>query len=173
MSAMHSSRRSVPQGMTIDTWRKQLDCLFLLSQLNMKTDSYISNRLNSMGSTAPVNNYNNSSVSIENDRPFYLSHSPIASVEFPNNRLLKERRKSSNNSSRKTRNRRSKQHRWKSNQYRKMNKNEQLETENFRSRNMITVRRISCHQILHPDNKIPLENQKMKNQREFVRFHPQ
>lgn len=159
---MSSSRFNAPQKLVIDAWRKHLDRLFLLSQANIETDSHISNQMNSTRTTVPVNNYNNSSVTIDDDRPFYLSHSPIPSTEFPVDHQLKERRKSSNNSSRKSRSRR----RRKSTRHRKTNNNnnKQLETENFRSRNMITVRRISCHNIfdLH---KIRLEGQKVQKKK--------
>ena len=85
----------------IDAMRQHLDCTTLLSQLNIQTNAEMDNHSSLTISAA---NYNNSSIPIETDHPFYLFHSHTPLIGFSNDQKSKEQRKSSNNSSRKSRN---------------------------------------------------------------------
>lgn len=136
----------------IDAMRQHLDCAILLSQLNIQTSAEIDNHSSS------ATNYNNSSIPIEtdrpNDHPFYLFHSHIPSVRFADDQRSKERKKSSNNSSRKSRSRRRKV------------------TEEFHSRNMITVRRVSCKDT--PDqHRTQFEDENREDHSELKRYQKQ
>lgn len=156
----------------IDAFKK-----LLLYQLNIKTECNDHNLVSSTSRT----NYNNSSVPIETDNlsalyahyqidpPPDLQFDRITQPSFYLSHSYLQPSKLQNNSSR-----RRKQKRFKSNRNRK--RNNRVETDNFHYRNMITVRRISCHDILDPQmmrkrseyrsNKF--ENEPRKNEREFV-----
>jgi hypothetical protein len=143
--------------------------LSLLYRLNIKTDSILSQT-----------NYNNSSVSIDNLSALYEHYQidqqmyPLPDLQFDKIRQPSfylshsylQPCKLQNNSNR----RRRKSKRFKSNRNRKKNKNKRTVNENFHYRNMITVRRISCHDIRkrveYQSNKF--ENASMKNERECL-----
>ncbi len=177
--------------------------LSLLHQLNIETDSIECDNQNSKSSSTSYTNYNNLYVPIETENlstldahyqidsqiylppdlqlyktlqpSFHPSHSYLQPSRLQNSSLLEQQR----NSSQKSRSSRQKQKRLRSNRNRKNNNSKQQETTNFHYRNMITVRRISGHDILdsqmmmkkqfkYKQNK--LKNEKIKNECESIRF---
>jgi hypothetical protein len=131
--------------------------LSLLHQLNIPTDYDNQNS----------NSSNNSHAYYQVDSqlyrtiqpPFYLTHSYLPPSREENSRNNSRRRK--------------KQKRFKSNERRKKNMNKRSETDHFHYRNMITVRRISWHDML--DSRMTRKykqdnhkNEKIKNERECI-----
>lgn len=157
--------------------------LSFLHQLNIETDSIKC----VVHPTAKIfhNNYNNSYAPNEIDNlsalyeyyqidpymyppPDLQLYKTIESSRLQYESLSEQKRTGSNNSTRQSQNWRKKQKRLRSNKKRKKNNN-----NNFHYRNMITVRRISCHDIIDSQmmmkknykyKQINLKNKKIQNE---------
>ena len=166
-------------------------------QFNIERDSIEDPNRNSRSSSASYPNYNNSSVPFEiEDLSALYAHYQIDPKLYPppdlqlykaketsldlsqryfhlyNDNLSEQPR----NSSRKSRRQGRKQKRFRSDRNRKKFRNKRAEMDDFHSRNMITVRRISCHDILDPQMKMTgyqrdkFESEMMKTERECLLY---
>jgi hypothetical protein len=180
------------------------DLLSLLEQSNIKKDSIEYNNQNSKSSFASSNNCNNAYQPLDTDNLSALyayyhidphmypppdlqlykitqqsvdpSYSYLQSSRMENSSFSERRRSTSNNSSRRSQGWRRKQKRLTSNRNRKTT-NKLPEIHHFHHRNMINVRRVSCHDlhdsqmIMKKELKyehINLKNQKINNYCECI-----
>jgi hypothetical protein len=184
MSSLFTSTGNQPNRAAVHTLKNlllhesdddKIHLLSLLRQLTIKTDSIEYDNQNSKSSRA---NYNNSHIPFEADNLSALyAHYKIDPQVYPppdlrfyntieqsihpsrsylqlstrqNNGFLERRRRNSSQSSRVWKR---KQNRLKHNKNRKK-ENKRQETDDFRRRNTITVRQISCHDMLDPQTII-------------------